>query len=431
MTLVVFLAMVALLMILLATGFWVGLALLIVGAAGLFMMGAPNIGGLISGTLFSSINSWPLTALPLFLLMGEVLFRSRISEDLFRGLAPLVKRLPGQLLHINILGSGILAAIVGSSGVCCATVGRMSLPELKRRGYDEQLSIGTLTGSGTLGLLIPPSIMMIVYGIATQTSIARLFLAGVVPGLVMIVLFMGYVIVRSLVRHEVAPRADAGEPTDIRDVARIIAPVVLIVAVIGSIYGGLATPTESAAVGVAGAVLIAAVQGALSLETLLHSLMSAVRNSALILLIIVGAAVLSVALAYAQIPSMAAQFVADMHLGRIGLLVALTALYIVLGCFLEGVSMIVLTASVVLPMVKTVGIDPVWFGIYVVVVVEMAQITPPIGFNLFILQAMTGRDIASITRASLPFLFCMLAAIVLFTAAPQLVLFLPQSMIGH
>ncbi len=431
MTFPAFLVMVAVLVALLAIGFWVGLALLVTGIVGLAVMGAPNIGGLIAGTLFSSIDSWPLTALPLFLLMGEILFSSRVSEDLFRGLAPLVKRLPGQLLHINILGSGILAAIVGSSGVCCATVGRISLPELSRRHYDEQLSIGTLTGSGTLGLLIPPSIMMIVYGIATQTSVARLFLAGVVPGLVMIVLFMGYVVVWSLWHRDKAPRAEAADTTRLRDVARIIAPVTLIVFVIGSIYGGYATPTESAAIGVAGAVLLAAFQNALSWATLFESLMTAVRNSALILLIIAGAAVLSSALAYAQIPAAAAQLVADMHLDRIELLLALTILYVALGCFLEGVSMIVLTVSVVVPMVKTVGIDPVWFGIFVVVVVEIAQITPPIGFNLFILQAMTGRDIASITRASLPFLFLMLFSLVLFTAMPGLVLFLPHSMIGH
>jgi len=431
MTMLVFLAMVAVMMVLVAAGFWVGLALLVTGIAGLAIMGAPNIGGLVSGTLFSSINSWPLTALPLFLLMGEILFRSRISEDLFRGLSPLVRRLPGQLLHVNILGSGILAAIVGSSGVCCATVGRMSLPELQARRYDEKLSIGTLTGSGTLGLLIPPSIMMIVYGISTQTSIARLFLAGVVPGIIMVSLFMGYVIVWSLLHRDKAPLAETEEPSHWRDVARIAAPVLLIVFVIGSIYGGFATPTESAAIGVAGATILAAAQRSLTLATLLESLMAAVRNASLILFIIVGAAVLSIALAYAQIPAQAAQMVADMHLGRIQLLVALTALYVVLGCFLEGVSMIVLTASIVLPMVKTVGIDPVWFGIYVVIVVEIAQITPPVGFNLFILQALTGRDILTITRASLPFLFLMLAAIVLFTAVPQLVLFLPQSMIGH
>ncbi|WP_176085685.1 TRAP transporter large permease subunit [Martelella sp. HB161492] len=429
--LAVFLFMIAVLAVLLSLGFWVGLALVATGITGLFLMGAPNIGGLIGSTLFSAINSWPLTALPLFLLMGEILFRSKISEDLFRGLAPLTRRLPGGLLHVNILGSGILAAIVGSSGVCCATVGRMSLPELKARGYDERMAIGTLTGSGTLGLLIPPSIMMIVYGISTQTSVARLFLAGVVPGLLMVVLFMGYVAIWSLIHRDRAPVHPAGEETRLADLARIAAPVVLIIAVIGSIYGGLATPTESAAIGVAGAFLLALAQRALTLKTLLESFMAAVRSSALIMLIMAGAAVLSTALAYAQIPVKVAAFVTAMQLGPIGLLLALTVLYVVLGCFLEGVSMIVLTASVVMPMVAAVGIDPVWFGIFVVIIVEIAQITPPVGFNLFIVQALTGRDIATVTRASLPFLMLMLAAIVLITAVPELVLFLPQTMIGQ
>ena len=431
MTALIFLTMVVVLALLLALGFWVGLALIVTGIVGLAVMGAPNIGGLVGTTLFAAINSWPLTALPLFLLMGEILFRSRISEDLFRGLAPLVRRLPGQLLHINILGSGILAAIVGSSGVCCATVGRMSLPELRARGYNERMAIGTLTGSGTLGLLIPPSIMMIVYGITTQTSVARLFLAGVLPGILMIVLFMGYVVVWSMLHKDSRPKALLSETNGLKDVVRIAAPVVLIVLVIGSIYGGLATPTESAAIGVAGAVVLAALQRSLSIKTFGESLMAAVRSSSLILLIMAGASVLTAALAYAEIPAKVAAEVAAMHLGRIELLLALTVLYVILGCFLEGVSMIVLTTSVVMPMVHSVGIDPVWFGIYVVIIVEIAQITPPVGFNLFIVQALTGRDIATVTRASLPFLLLMLFAIVLLTAFPQMVLFLPQSMIGQ
>lgn len=430
MTLFVFLIIVVLLCVLLAGGFWIGLAMLAAGAAGLAMFGAPNVSGLVASTLFASINSWPLTALPLFLLMGEILFRSKLSEDLFKGLAPLVNWLPGGLLHVNILGCGILAAIVGSSGVCSATVGRMSLPELKRRGYDEGLAIGTLTGSGTLGLLIPPSIMMIVYGTVSQTSIARLFLAGVFPGLVMIALFMGYVVVWALINRHGRARV-IQEQVKWSDMRRVVPPVALIVLVIGSIYGGYATPTESAAIGVVGALLLAALGRSLSRRMLAESFMGAVRNSALIMLIIAGAAVLSAALDYAQIPQAAAVLVEQMHLGPMPLLLALTVLYLILGCFLEGASMIVLTASVVLPMVKAVGIDAVWFGIYVVVMVELAQITPPVGFNLFILQAMTGRDLATVTRASMPFFFIMLLSVALFAAFPQIVLFLPQTMIGR
>ncbi|WP_445680030.1 TRAP transporter large permease [Radicibacter daui] len=431
MSFIAFLALILLLGILLAAGFWIGLAMLLSGIAGLLMFGAPNVTGLASSTVFAAINSWPLTALPLFLLMGEILSRSRLSEDLFRGLSPLVRWLPGGLLHVNILGCGLLAAIVGSSGVCSATVGRMSLPELKRRGYDESLSIGTLTGSGTLGLLIPPSIMMIVYGTVGQVSISRLFLAGVLPGLIMMLLFMAYVAGRSLLAGRGQAPKVKDEPTSWRDLRRVVPPIALILLVIGSIYAGFATPTESAAIGVAGAVALAATGRTLTARMLTGSLMAAVRSTALIMLIIAGAAVLSAALDYAQIPRAAAELVAEMQLGPAALLLALTILYLILGCFLEGASMIVLTAAVVLPMVKAVGIDTVWFGIFVVIMVELAQITPPVGFNLFILQAMTGRDIGVVTRASMPFFFVMLLSVALFAAFPQLVLFLPEQMIGR
>jgi tripartite ATP-independent transporter DctM subunit len=426
-----FLVLVVLLIVLLATGFWVGFALLLTGLAGLLMLGADNAGGLIANSIFSSLNSWPLTALPLFLLMGEVLFRSRLSEDMFRGIAPLVQWLPGRLLHVNVLGCGVMAAIVGSSGVCCATIGRMSVPEMTRRGYRESMIIGTLTGSGTLGLLIPPSIMMIVYGIVSQTSIARLFLAGVVPGLVLIALFMGYIAIWAMLHPSGVPKDAAGDTFRWRDVLRVIPAIMLVLAVIGTIYGGWATPTESAVIGVVGALVLAAFGGTLSPAMLREAFMGAVRMSTLVMLIIAGAAVLTTALDYSGIPKAAAEAVRAMDLGRYELLAALTVLYLILGCFLEGVSMIVLTASVVLPMARVVGIDPVWFGIYLVIMVELAQITPPVGFNLFILQAMTGRDLVTVARASLPFFWLMVASVVLFAAFPQLVLYLPQTMIGR
>jgi tripartite ATP-independent transporter DctM subunit len=425
-----FVILVVLLVALLASGFWVGFALLLTGMVGLLMLGADNAGGLIANSIFSSLNSWPLTALPLFLLMGEVLFRSRLSEDMFRGIAPLVQWLPGRLLHVNVLGCGVMAAIVGSSGVCCATIGRMSVPEMTRRGYRESMIIGTLTGSGTLGLLIPPSIMMIVYGIVSQTSIARLFLAGVLPGVVLIACFMGYIVVWALLNPSGIPKDTAGDRLYWCDVARIAPAVVLVFAVIGTIYGGWATPTESAVIGVVGAMVLAGIGGTLSLPMLREAFMGAVRTSTLVMLIIAGAAVLTTALDFSGIPKAAAEAVRAMNLGKYELLLALTVLYLVLGCFLEGVSMIVLTASVVLPMVRVVGIDPVWFGIYLVIMVELAQITPPVGFNLFILQAMTGRDLVTVARASLPFFWVMVGSVVLFAAFPQIVLYLPQTMIG-
>ncbi|MER1968545.1 TRAP transporter large permease subunit [Castellaniella sp. GW247-6E4] len=426
-----FLILVGLLAVLLALGFWVGLALLVVGIAGLVMLDASNAGGLVASSVFSSLDSWPLTALPLFLLMGELLFHSKLSENMFKGFAPLVRWLPGRLLHVNVLGCGVLAAIVGSSGVCCATIGRMSVPELTRRGYRESMIIGTLTGSGTLGLLIPPSIMMIVYGIVSQTSIARLFLAGVLPGLLLMALFMGYIAVWAMLNREGVPTQASDDQVRWRDVGRIVPPIVLVFFVIGSIYGGWATPTESAVIGVAGAIVLAGMGGSLSRAMLGNALTGTVKTSTLILLIIAGASVLTTALDYSGIPKYAAQAVLAMNLGQYELLAALTVLYLVLGCFLEGVSMIVLTASIVLPMTQAVGIDPVWLGIYLVVMVELAQITPPVGFNLFILQALTGRSLLTVARASIPFFLLLIVAIILLAAFPEIVLYLPRTMIGR
>jgi len=420
-----------LLLVLLALGFWVGFSLLVVGIVGLIMLGASNAGGLVVSSVFASLDSWPLTALPLFLLMGELLFQSKLSENMFKGLAPLVRWLPGRLLHVNVLGCGVLAAIVGSSGVCSATIGRMSVPELTRRGYRESMIIGTLTGSGTLGLLIPPSIMMIVYGIVSQTSIARLFVAGVLPGLMLIALFMGYIIVWSLLNRDGVPATAADDEVHWRDVGRIVPPIVLVFAVIGSIYGGWATPTESAVIGVAGAVVLAGMGGSLSWTMLRNALTGTVKTSTLILLIIAGASVLTTALDFSGIPKQAAEAVLAMELGQYQLLAALTVMYLILGCFLEGVSMIVLTASIVLPMAQAVGIDPVWLGIYLVVMVELAQITPPVGFNLFILQALTGRDLLVVARASMPFFLLLIAAVILLAVFPEIVLYLPRTMIGR
>lgn len=423
-----FVLIATLLIALLAAGFWVGLSLLIAGIAGFVLLGADNPGGLIVSTLFASINSWPLTALPLFLLMGEILFRSSISDDMFRGLAPLVRWLPGKLLHVNVLACGVLAAIVGSSGVCCATVGRMSVPELTRQGYSERMIIGTLTGSGTLGILIPPSIMMIVYGMVSQTSISRLFLAGIVPGALIMLLFMGYIVVWSLLNPAGVP---ATQPkASWKDLRRILPPIALIVAIIGSIYAGYATPTESAALGVLGSLALAAWGGTLTAKMMTESFLGGVRNSALIILILAGASVLSAALDFGEMPQSAARLVQRMGLSQHELLIALTLLYLILGCFLDGVSMIVLTAPLILPMTAAVGIDPVWFGIYLVVIIELAQLTPPVGFNLFILQAMTNRDLFTVTRASIPFFLLLLASIVIFALFPQLVTLLPQTVFG-
>jgi tripartite ATP-independent transporter DctM subunit len=418
---------------LLASGVWIGITLLVVGFVALFFFTPAPAGSLLASTVWDSSWSWALTALPLFIWMGEILFRSRLSEDMFRGLAPWLGWLPGRLLHVNILGCGVMAAVSGSSSVTCATIGRMSMPELRRRGYHEGMAIGTLAGSGTLGLLIPPSIMMIVYGITAQVSIGRLFIAGFLPGFMMIGLFMAYTAIWAVFNPTQVPADDLKMSfgQKIWNARRLIPVILLILAVLGSIYGGIATPTEAAVMGVVGALILAAATRTLTVETFRESLLGAVRTSCLIGLILVGAAFVTTAMAFTGLPAAMAKWVNGLGLSPVGLIFILTLLYIVLGCFLDGVSMIVLTAPVVLPMVQAQHIDPLWFGIYIVLVVEMAQITPPVGFNLYVLQNLTGRDIWTVTKASAPFFALLCLGVVLITLWPEIVLVLPRQMIGR
>ncbi|MEQ8335568.1 TRAP transporter large permease subunit [Nisaea sp.] len=408
---------------LLASGIWVAPTLLAVGYFALEFFSPAPAGSLLASTVWDASWNWALTALPLFVWMGEILFRTRLSSDMFNGLAPWLSRLPGGLLHVNIVGCGVMAAVAGSSAVTCATVGRMSIPELKKRGYDERLSIGTLAGSGTLGLLIPPSIMLIVYGVIAQQSISRMFIAGVVPGIMIISIFMAYVAIRALLNPELAPPQE--ERLSFMDkvkASRLLFPVVLLIfCVIGSIYGGFATPTEAATIGVLGALVLAWLSKSLTWASFMDSLMGAVRTSCMIAFILAGAAFLSIAMGFTGVPRVLAGYVDAWNLSPGMLLVLLTVLYIFLGCFLDGVSMMVLTAAVVLPMVESAGIDLIWFGIFTVIVVEMAQITPPVGFNLFVLQGMTGRDLIQVTRASMPFFFLMLLGILIISVVPELV----------
>ncbi|WP_193171753.1 TRAP transporter large permease [Nisaea nitritireducens] len=408
---------------LLASGIWVAPTLLAVGFFALEFFSPAPAGSLLASTVWDASWNWALTALPLFVWMGEILFRTRLSSDMFNGLAPWLARLPGGLLHVNIVGCGVMAAVAGSSAVTCATVGRMSIPELKKRGYDEKLSIGTLAGSGTLGLLIPPSIMLIVYGVIAQQSISRMFIAGVVPGILIISIFMAYVAIRALLNPELAPpQEERLSFLEKVKASRLLFPVVLLIfCVIGSIYGGFATPTEAATIGVLGALGLAWWSKTLNWASFMDSLMGAVRTSCMIAFILAGAAFLSIAMGFTGVPRVLASYVDAWNLSPGMLLVLLTVLYIFLGCFLDGVSMMVLTAAVVLPMVESAGIDLIWFGIFTVIVVEMAQITPPVGFNLFVLQGMTGRDLIQVTKASVPFFFLMLVGILIIALVPELV----------
>ncbi len=422
--------LVSLLLFLLASGIWVALSLLIVAMAMMGLFTTAPMGSLIASTLWDASWGWALTSLPLFIWMGEILFRSNLSADMFQGLAPWVSRLPGRLLHVNILGCGIMAAVAGSSAVTCATVGRMSVPELEKRNYPLNMTIGTLAGSGTLGLLIPPSIIMIVYGVTAEQSIGRLFIAGILPGLLLIALFMGYTAIWSWLNRGKMPPAEPRVPflTRVYSSRRLIPVALLIASVVGSIYGGIATPTEAATIGVIGALVLAAISGGLTLQSFMESLMSAVRVSCMISFIIACAACLTIAVAFVDIPRTLATWVDSMHLSPYALLAVLAVFTLILGCFLEGISIIVLTSSVMLPMVQSAGIDLVWFGIFVVIMIEAAQITPPVGFNLFVLQNITGKDILTVTRAAIPFFLVLMVLAALLAVFPQIVLYLPNLM---
>ena len=422
--------LIAALFLLLGSGVWIGLTLTGVAWIGIQLFSSRPAGDAMAVTIWGAASSWTLTALPLFVWMGEILFRTKLSESMFRGLAPWVTWLPGRLLHTNVIGCAIFAAVSGSSAATCATIGKMTLPELGKRGYPEDITIGSLAGAGTLGLLIPPSIILIVYGVAADVSIAKLFIAGVLPGILLAALFSGYLMVWALMNPGKVPRPDRvlSFSEKLHESRHLIPVVLLIAAVLGSIYSGVATATEAAAVGVVGSLLLSLVQGSLSWDTFKTSLLGATRLYCMIALILAGAAFLTLAMGYIGLPRHLAEFIGGLGLSPFMLMVALAVFYVVLGCFLDGISMVVLTMGVILPTVQAAGFDLIWFGIFIVIVVEMAQITPPVGFNLFVLQGMTKKDIAYIARVTMPFFLLMCAMVLMLWFFPGIATWMPGHM---
>ena len=414
----------------LASGVWIGLTLSGVAWIAMQLFSSRAAGDAMAVTTWGSSSSWTLTALPLFVWMGEILFRTKLSESMFKGLAPWVSRLPGGLLHTNVIGCTIFAAVSGSSAATCATIGKMTLPELKRRGYPEDITIGSLAGAGTLGLLIPPSIIMIVYGVTADVSIAKLFIAGVFPGLLLASLFSGYLVVWALMNPGKIPPPDAAMSfgAKVYESRHLIPVVLLIGAVLGSIYVGIATATEAAAIGVVGSLVLSVVQRSMSWTVFKESLLGATRLYCMIALILAGAAFLTLSMGYIGLPRHLAEFVSSMGLTPFMLILALTLFYVLLGCFLDGISMVVLTMGVILPMVQAAKLDLIWFGIFIVIVVEMAQITPPVGFNLFVLQGMTKKEITYIAKVTLPFFLLMCVMVLLLWFFPQIATWLPSKM---
>ncbi|AOG07244.1 MULTISPECIES: TRAP transporter large permease [unclassified Bosea (in: a-proteobacteria)] len=416
------------LVVILGSGVWISVGLGLVGLLAMVLVTDIPIGQVLATTVWSSASSWTLAALPLFIWMGEILFRTRLSEQMFQGLSPWLQWLPGRLIHTNIIGCGIFAAVSGSSAATVATIGKISLPELRKRGYNEKLSLGTLAGSGTLGLLIPPSIPMVVYAVTANVSVLQVFLGGFLPGLLVMALYMGYVIIWSLLNPDQTPPRDPSLPflQKLKQSAKLAPCLLLIAAVFLALVLGFATATECAAWGVSGALFLAWWSGTLTWKTLYESIMSATRLTCMIMLILAGAAFCTAAMAYTGIPAALAEWVKGQALSPHMLVLALTVMYIILGCLIDGISMIVLTAVIVLPMVKEAGFDLVWFGVYLIIHVEMAQITPPVGFNLFVLQNMSGKDTWTVAKAAFPFFILLNVAVFIITTFPQIVLYLPK-----
>ena len=414
----------------LALGVWVSVALFLTGIVGILLFSNAPLSNVLATNVWSSSSEWSLAALPLFIWMGEILFRSRIAGDLFNGLAPWMRRLPGGLSHVGIVASGIFAAVSGSSAATCATVAKVTLPELKRRGYDEKLTIGTIAGSGTLGLLIPPSIIMIVYGVAADVSITRLFVAGIIPGLLMIALFMSFVAIWSILNPSKVPQKDPAISfiQKIKASGSLIPVTLLIIGIMGSIYLGIASPTDSAAVGVVLSLILVWLYGDLNWQSFKAGLFSAMLTSSMIAFILAGAAFLTVAMGYSNIPMLLAQWITELGLNHYALIAVLALFFVIMGCFLDGISIVVLTTSILLPSIQAAGIDPLWFGLFLVLVVEMAQITPPVGLNLFVLQGMTGKHIWYLSLATLPFFLMLLLGVILITVFPEIVMFVPKMM---
>ena len=424
---------ISVLLFFLGSGIWVALSMIGVSAIGMMLFTSRPVGDAMATTIWGTSSSWTLTALPLFVWMGEILFRTKLSENLFKGLSPWMQKLPGGLIHVNVVGCAFFAAISGSSAATVATVGKMSIPELRKRNYPEKILLGSLAGSGTLGLLIPPSIILIIYGVAVQESIAKLFIAGIIPGIMIALIFMSYVIIWSLINKKSMPKIieEYSFFEKIKRSKQLLPVIILILAVIGSIYTGIATATEAASLGVVGALILSYFQKSLTLKTFKSSLLGATKTSCMIAFILAGSTFLSLAMGFTGLPRNLALWIQNMELSPYVLIFVLMIFYIILGMFLDGISAVVLTMAIIEPMIRQAGFDMIWFGIFLVIVVEMAQITPPVGFNLFVLQGMAKKDMGYIARSAFPLFLLMVLAVILVVIFPEIALWMPEQMIKN
>ena len=424
---------ISILLFFLGTGVWVAISMISVSAIGMMLFTSRPVGDAMATTIWGTSSSWTLTALPLFVWMGEILFRTKLSKNLFEGLSPWMQKLPGGLIHVNVVGCALFAAISGSSAATVATVGKMSIPELRKRKYPEKILLGSLAGSGTLGLLIPPSIILIIYGVTVQESIAKLFIAGILPGIMIAVIFMLYVVFWSLLNKKIMPKSVENFSffQKIKKSRQLLPVIILILGVIGSIYTGIATATEAASLGVVGALILSYFQKSLNLKTFKESLLGATKTSCMIAFILAGSSFLSLAMGFTGLPRNLAIWIQNMNLSPYTLIFVLMVFYIILGMFLDGISAVVLTMAIIEPMIRQAGFDMIWFGIFLVVVVEMAQITPPVGFNLFVLQGMANKDMGYIAKSAFPLFLLMILAVIIIIIFPEIALWLPRQMVQN
>lgn len=424
----------------LLSSIWIGVSLLLTGIVGMLIFDHnlppvisvfDKMGDLLASSIYDSLNSWSLAALPMFILMGEILYKSSISTKLLNGLMPWLSFIPGKLLHVNVAACSLFAAVSGSSAATTATVGKITLDELKKRGYSKSLALGSLAGSGTLGFLIPPSLIMIIYGVLSDVSIGKLFMAGIIPGLLLATLYSVYIMIVSKLDKSVVPQAeDKYVFSDFANSIKDLFPVLLLITVVlGSIYTGVATPTEAASLGVLGAIILAVYFRSFSFEIMKNALLNTIKTSVMISFIIVGAGFLSQVIGFLGIARAISEYITTLGLSPMMLILIIGIMYIILGMILDGISIVVMTLPIVLPIIVLAGFDPLWFGIFLVFMVELSQITPPVGFSLFIIQGISGEKIEYILKATLPFFLLTIAAVVIITYFPQIVEFLPNYMI--
>ena len=437
--LVLSIVLIFIMFVFLLSSIWIGVSLILTGIVGMliFENNLPpvisifdKIGDLLASSMYDSLNSWSLAALPIFILMGEILYKSSISTRLLNGLTPWLNFIPGKLLHVNVAACSLFAAISGSSSATTATVGKITLDELKKRGYSKSLAIGSLAGSGTLGFLIPPSLIMIIYGVLSNVSIGKLFMAGILPGLLLATLYSVYIMIVSRIDKSVVPEEDVKYTMNdyIHSLKDLFPVFSLILVVLGSIYGGLATPTEAASLGVLGAVVLAIYFKSFTFDVMKNALLNTIKTSIMISFIIVGAGFLSQVVGFLGIARAISEFIGTLGLSPLMLILIIGVMYIILGMILDGISIVVMTLPIVLPIIVMAGFDPLWFGIFLVFMVELSQITPPVGFSLFVIQSISGEKIEYILKATLPFFLLMIVAVVLITFFPEIVQFLPQYM---